>query len=96
MSRAEGNIAGAEWPGAPVPPGSDVSRACTETDTGFIIETDAGPVTVATTDHTEWDDFGDHELAVGDMVKVEGCWGGDVLVAEEVELKMEAKLRRAA
>ncbi len=30
VSRAEGNIAGAEWPGAPVPPGSGESRACIE------------------------------------------------------------------
>jgi len=66
------------------------------TDNGFIIETDAGPVTVAVTDDTEWDDFGDHELAVGDMVKVEGCWDGDVLVAEEVELKRVTKVQRAA
>ena len=65
-------------------------------DGGFTIETDAGPVTVVTTEDTEWDDFGDHELTVDDMVKVEGCWDGDAFVADEVELKKVAKLRPAA
>ena len=65
-------------------------------DGGFTIETDAGPLTVVTTEDTEWDDFGDHELTVDDMVKVEGCWDGDAFVAEEVELKKVAKLRPAA
>ena len=65
-------------------------------DGSFTIETDAGPVTVVTADDTEWDDFGDHDLTVGDMVKVEGCWVGDDFVAAEIELKKVAKLRHAA
>ena len=56
-------------------------------DGGFALETDSITIEVATTGDTKWDDFGDHELAVGDRVKVEGCWDGDVLLANEIELK---------
>lgn len=54
---------------------------------GFTLETDSLTLEVATTGDTKWDDFGDHELAVGDRVKVEGCWDGDVFLANEIELK---------
>ncbi len=57
------------------------------TEDGFSIETETGSITVVTDGDTEWDDFGDHELAVGDKVKVAGCWDGDVFVADKVELK---------
>lgn len=52
----------------------------------FILNTDEGPIPVVPTEDTKWDDFGDHEPAVGDKVKVEGCWEGDVFVAQEIEL----------
>ena len=52
---------------------------------GFVIETDDGPITVMTTEDTTWDDFDDREPAVGDRVKVEGCWDDEILVADEVE-----------
>jgi hypothetical protein len=53
----------------------------------FVLDTDQGSLPVVTTGETEWLDFGDHELAIGDKVKVEGCWDGEVFVADEVELK---------
>jgi hypothetical protein len=53
----------------------------------FVLDTDDGSLPVVTTGETEWLNFGDHELAIGDKVKVEGCWDGDVFVAEVVELK---------
>lgn len=53
----------------------------------FTIETDKDSVDVMTTETTEWEDFGDHALSIGDSVKVEGCWDGGVFVAREVELK---------
>jgi len=56
-------------------------------DGSFTIETDVDSVDVVTTETTEWEDFGDHELKIGDDVKVAGCWDGDVFIAEEVELK---------
>jgi hypothetical protein len=56
-------------------------------DGGFTLETDSLTIEVATNGDTKWDDFGDHELAVGDRVKVEGCWDNDVLLANEIELK---------
>lgn len=43
-------------------------------------------VWVATTPNTQWLEFGDHALTVGDEIKVEGCWDGETLVAEWVKL----------
>ncbi|MDX2437760.1 MAG: DUF5666 domain-containing protein [Acidobacteriota bacterium] len=57
------------------------------TEDGFSIETETGSITVVTDSDTEWDDFGDHELAVGDKLKVEGCWDGEFFIAHKVELK---------
>lgn len=58
------------------------------TEGGFTLETeDAQIIQVVVTEDTGWVDFADHELAVGDWLKLEGCWDGDVLVADEVELK---------
>ncbi len=54
---------------------------------GFTLETADGPVSIVTTDATEWEDVDEFTLAVGDKVKVEGCWNGNELIAEVVELK---------
>ena len=53
----------------------------------FVLDTDQGSLPVVTTGETEWLNFGDHQLAIGDKVKVEGCWEDDVFVAQVVELK---------
>jgi len=53
----------------------------------FVLDTDEGSLPVVTTGETEWLNFGDHEPAIGDKVKVEGCWDGEVFVADVVELK---------
>ena len=52
---------------------------------GFTLDTGEEVISVVITADTEWDGFGELELAAGDAVEVEGCWDGDVLVAEEVE-----------
>jgi len=57
------------------------------TEGGLTLETDSQTIEVSTTVETSWLDFGDHELAVGDRVRVEGCWDSDVLVADVIELK---------
>ena len=57
------------------------------TATGFTLDTDDGPVSVVTTDQTEWEDFEGDPVAAGDQVKVEGCWDVDEMIAEKVELK---------
>ncbi len=56
------------------------------TSDGFVLDTNPDPIDVAVTSETEWSDFGDRDLAAGDLVKVDGCWDGDVFVADEVEL----------
>ena len=60
----------------------------------FTLETNKETITVLTTDDTEMKHFGDHVLGVGDKVKVKGCWSGDALMADEVQLIKSAKFRR--
>jgi uncharacterized protein YdeI (BOF family) len=54
---------------------------------GFVLDTDDGEIAVIITPETKWDDFDGHELAVDDVVKVQGCWDNDTLIASEIELK---------
>jgi hypothetical protein len=54
---------------------------------GFTLETRHGSVDVVTSPDTEWKGFDDHVLAVGDSVKVDGCWNDEVFVAYVVEHK---------
>ncbi|MCP4900580.1 MAG: hypothetical protein GY906_26755 [bacterium] len=52
----------------------------------FVLSTEQGDVIVEFNDETQWINFGNHALAIGDTVKVEGCWRGEVLVAERIKL----------
>jgi hypothetical protein len=57
----------------------------------FQVERGHRLITILTTGETVWEGFDDHDFAVGDRVKADGCWDGTDFVATSVELKKGGK-----